>query len=80
MRVVSTIVLALALIDLCAPAAAGDALPESGAAKLAAYQVCRPLGIEVYQPPAELLAGWHSPQASDYRGNHGLQSPSWTER
>src|SRR5947209_13407834 len=45
LRVVSTIVLALALIDLCAPAAAGDALPENGAAKLAAYQVYHPLAV-----------------------------------
>jgi uncharacterized protein YcgI (DUF1989 family) len=34
--------------------------------------VCRPLGVEVYQPPAELLAGWSSPPVSDYRGGHGL--------
>ncbi len=36
---------------------------------------CRPLGIEVYQPETELLEGWESPQAPDYRGMHGLQMP-----
>lgn len=34
--------------------------------------VCRPLGVEVYQPNAELLEGWQSPQPPAYRGNHGL--------
>ena len=43
MRVLGTIVLPIALIALCAPASASDALPENGAAKLAAYQVCHPL-------------------------------------
>jgi len=37
--------------------------------------VCRPLGVEVYQPPAELLDGWQSPQPSDYRGMHGMAVP-----
>jgi uncharacterized protein YcgI (DUF1989 family) len=37
--------------------------------------VCRPLGVEVYQPPAELLAGWTSPAPSDYQGGHGLRAP-----
>lgn len=43
MRVLGTLFLAIALIELCAPASASEALPENGAAKLAAYQVCRPL-------------------------------------
>ena len=38
--------------------------------------VCRPLGIEVYQPPPELLAGWTSPAPSAYRGAHGLRAAS----
>ena len=33
---------------------------------------CNPLGVEVYQPRPELLEGWQSPPASDYRGIHGL--------
>ena len=37
--------------------------------------VCRPLGVEVYQPDPELLAGWASPTSSDYRGNHGMTAP-----
>ena len=43
MRVLGAIFLPIALVELCAPASAGEALPENGAAKLAAYQVCRPL-------------------------------------
>jgi len=34
---------------------------------------CRPLGVEIYQPDAELLRGWESPRPSNYRGNHGLK-------
>lgn len=37
--------------------------------------VCRPLGVEVYQPAPELLRGWSSPGPSDYRGNHGMPTP-----
>jgi hypothetical protein len=33
------------LIELCAPASASEALPENGAAKLAAYQVCHTLAV-----------------------------------
>ncbi len=36
--------------------------------------VCRPLGVEVYQPDAALLAGWESPPPADYRGHHGLRA------
>ena len=35
---------------------------------------CRPLGVEIWQPAPELLAGWTPPQVSDYRGGHGLRS------
>ncbi|RIK46041.1 MAG: hypothetical protein DCC58_04470 [Chloroflexi bacterium] len=37
--------------------------------------VCRPLGVEVYQPDAALLDGWQSPQPSDYAGLHGMTLP-----
>jgi uncharacterized protein YcgI (DUF1989 family) len=47
---------------------AGDPLP-----------VCRPLGVEVYQPDPELLAGWTPPQPADYSGNHGMAMPRWGE-
>ena len=30
--------------------------------------VCLPLGVEVDQPDADLLAGWASPRPSNYRG------------
>ena len=43
MRVLGTIFLAIALIELCGRASASEALPENGAAKLAAYLVCHPL-------------------------------------
>jgi hypothetical protein len=45
LRVLGVIVFAVAAIGLCAPASASDALPENGAAKLAAYEVCRPLAV-----------------------------------
>ena len=35
-------------------------------------ETCNPLGVEIYQPPAELLEGWRPPAANDYRGIHGL--------
>jgi uncharacterized protein len=34
---------------------------------------CRPLGVEIWEPRPELLAGWISPAVSDYRGGHGLR-------
>jgi hypothetical protein len=37
---------------------------------------CRPLGIEIYQPPAELLTGWQPPEPPAYQGNHGMTMPS----
>lgn len=36
---------------------------------------CRPLAVEVYRPASELLAGWTSPPAANYRGRHGLKFP-----
>jgi hypothetical protein len=35
---------------------------------------CRPLGVEIWQPAPELLAGWTPPAPSSYRGGHGLKS------
>ena len=34
---------------------------------------CRPLGIEVYNVPADLLRGWQPPKPVDYAGQHGLR-------
>ena len=45
MRILGTIFLSVGLIELCAPASASEALPENGAAKLAAYLVCHPLAV-----------------------------------
>jgi hypothetical protein len=39
------IILTFASIELGAPASASEALPENGAAKLAAYEVCHPLAL-----------------------------------
>ena len=36
-------------------------------------RVCRPLGIEIWQPAPALLRGWRPPAVSDYRGGHGLR-------
>jgi hypothetical protein len=43
LRVLGTLFFPIALIALCAPASASDALPDNGAAKFAAYQVCHSL-------------------------------------
>jgi hypothetical protein len=45
LRILGAIILPIVLIEFCAPASASDALPESGAAKLAAYEVCHPLAV-----------------------------------
>jgi uncharacterized protein YcgI (DUF1989 family) len=42
--------------------------------------VCRPLGVEVTQPAAELLAGWRPPESPAYRGLHGLAGPESRSR
>jgi uncharacterized protein len=47
---------------------AGDPLP-----------TCKPIGIEVYDLPPELLAGWSSPEPSDYDGFFGYRQPVWSE-
>ncbi|EQD88255.1 DUF1989 domain-containing protein [Saccharopolyspora spinosporotrichia] len=42
-------------------------------------EVCRPLGVEVYRPDAELLSGWTSPPRAAYRNLHGIKRPEWTD-
>jgi len=34
--------------------------------------VCRPLGVEVYELDASVLEGWEPPKVSEYRGYHGM--------
>jgi uncharacterized protein YcgI (DUF1989 family) len=34
---------------------------------------CHPLGVDIYQPPAELLSGWKSPSPAGYASLHGLE-------
>lgn len=34
--------------------------------------VCRPLGVEIYQLDASVLQGWESPKVSGYKGYHGM--------
>ena len=43
-------------------------------------EVCRPLGIEVYEVDKALLAEWRPPSVAAYGGGHGLglKKPSWT--
>jgi uncharacterized protein len=41
---------------------------------------CRPLGVQVFRPAAEVLAGWAGPQPAPYRGLHGMQLPTWGEQ
>jgi uncharacterized protein YcgI (DUF1989 family) len=38
-----------------------------------AHSVCRPLGVEIWQPDPASLRGWTSPPPSDYQGGHGLR-------
>ena len=38
-----------------------------------ALSVCRPLGVEIWQPDPASLAGWTSPPPSNYGGGHGLR-------
>jgi uncharacterized protein YcgI (DUF1989 family) len=47
--------------------------PVWGAGAGDGLDICRPLGIEIWQPAPELLRGWSSPPVSTYRGGHGLQ-------
>jgi uncharacterized protein YcgI (DUF1989 family) len=54
----------------------GDlSVPVWGPAAADARDVCHPLGVEVWEPAAELLAGWAPPPPSTYRGAHGLAGP-----
>jgi uncharacterized protein YcgI (DUF1989 family) len=47
--------------------------PVWGAGAGDGLDICRPLGIEIWQPAPELLAGWRSPEPSTYAGGHGLR-------
>jgi uncharacterized protein YcgI (DUF1989 family) len=42
-------------------------------------EVCRPLGIEVYEIDKTLLQNWRSPSVAAYGGGHGLgmKKPAW---
>jgi len=51
----------------------GDlSVPVWGPAASDPLATCHPLGVEVWEPAPDLLAGWKSPPPSDYRGAHGL--------
>ena len=34
---------------------------------------CYPLGVQVHQPAAELLAGWQPMGPAEYTGGHGMK-------
>lgn len=38
-------------------------------------EVCRPLGVEVYRPRAELTKDWSPPPVASYAGKHGMAVP-----
>jgi uncharacterized protein len=40
-----------------------------------ALTVCRPLGVEIWQPDPGLLRGWRPLPVSDYHGGHALRGP-----
>ncbi|KJV24961.1 hypothetical protein VI06_20550 [Aquitalea magnusonii] len=42
-------------------------------------EVCRTLGVEIYQVESSLLDGWNEPKSPDYRGRHGMRQEmaSW---
>jgi hypothetical protein len=62
----------LAALSVCPH---GDmSAPVWGAAGGDRVDICRPLAIEVWQPAAELLAGWSPPAPADYRGGHGFSA------
>ena len=63
---------------LCALSAcpAGDlSVPLWGPDARDPIDVCRPLGVEVYELPAERLRGWEPPAPAAYAGRHGLAWP-----
>jgi uncharacterized protein len=39
--------------------------------------VCRPLGVQVFRPDAELTVGWSPPPTARYGGMHGLVPTPW---
>ncbi len=62
----------LAAISVCPHGDLSVAVWGAGAGD--ALATCRPLGVEIWQPEPELLAGWTPPAPSSYRGGHGLRS------
>ncbi|MEO8283871.1 MAG: DUF1989 domain-containing protein [Pseudarthrobacter sp.] len=42
-------------------------------------EVCRPIGIEVYQLNESVLKGWTTPGLPEYAGAHGLKPPTWAQ-
>jgi uncharacterized protein len=48
--------------------------PTWGADAAGARPACRPIAIETYRVPPQLLRTWAAPSPSDYRGLHGFQA------
>lgn len=62
---------------LCALSACphGDmTLPIWGPNAVDPVQICRPLGVEVYELDSNLLKNWQAPAVADYAGLHGFHS------
>jgi uncharacterized protein YcgI (DUF1989 family) len=54
----------------------GDlSLPLWGPDAVDPLSVCRPLGVQVFQPDPALLDGWSPPPPAAYRGLHGITLP-----
>lgn len=42
-------------------------------------ELCHPIGVEVYKPKSQLLAGWTEPARAAYDSMHGLRSAKWED-
>lgn len=49
-------------------------LPIWGPNAVDPIQICRPLGVQVYDLNPELMSGWSSPRVADYAGLHGMKN------
>lgn len=58
---------------------AGDlSVPNWGPDSGDPVDVCRPLGVEVFRPAAELVESWTTSPSASYGGLHGMTMPTWS--